>query len=244
MQKAKLLAKLDKLIEFKEEKKEKPPLSEGALKIQRSITGTGAVAGLWAGGLLGAEHGSMTSAMEGGVDTVEKFKKYQDEDRAHAARKAHRYVEIEDGMGGKKHLLRDMVEPKPKVQGPPFRERMSNLGKGAKNLGKETLIRSKYGLQDAARGTGKWLTRSSISRSMAIGGALGTVAGHFLGKKAGENLDRSKRIHGAEKRKSIKRKRETELAKEHIRAQAMVDAVRASQTKQQLSAKLDQLLQL
>lgn len=230
----------------KEEKKEKRQLSPNALKLQRSLTGTGAVAGLWAGGLLGAEHGSLSSAMEGGAQGVEKFAKYRQEDRAHAAKQAHRYVEIEDQYGGKKHLLRDIVEPRPKTQGPPIRERMANLGKGAKNLGKEALIRTKYGIQDAARGTGKWLTRSSLTRSIAIGGAIGSGAGHVLGHYAGKNLDRSQRNYSAQRRRSLQRKRETEIAKEHIRAQAIADAVRKGVseqvTAQKLSAKLDDLI--
>lgn len=239
-----LSAKLDKLIQFKEKDE-----SETLIKSRRAGTVGGVTVGAYAGGLLGVEHGSLASGIQGAGEAAQKFKKYAKEDVSRAARKeAERYDVITDRYGAETKLLKDKrrvppnVVPGPgaaKTSGVPFRETARSATERIGKVAKELPVRAKYAAEDVLHGAGKWLTRSSLSRSIAGGAALGGVVGRYLGTKGGRQLEAAKARRSKELHKARIRRQATDIAKTHAQASAIIESMKRQNL---LSAKLDDLI--
>lgn len=232
---AMLSSKLDDLIEFKED--EKQPPSKILIESRRAGTLTGGLLGIYGGSLLGAEHGSLSSGITGAKEGVEKFTQYAKEDAARARRKnAERYQMIEDEYGGTKRYLKSG----PKIaEAEPIKGRARSVAAKVGKVAKELPTRTKYATEDILHGTGKWLTRSSLSRSAAGGALAGAAIGRYLGSRTGRALEKAQTRKSKELREARIRRQATDIARAHVQARAMIEGLKKQNL---LSAKLDELI--
>lgn len=196
--------------------------TETVIKAKNAGMASGATTGLIAGGIIASETGGMNSQFRGMSKAMEQTRQYAAEDQTRAARKsAERYTEIEGPSGERVQLLKNRIKPEPV----PLKGRIgSMLSKAKAGLGSGA-TRLKYAAEDAMHGAGKWATRNSVSRTMAIGALAGAGLGRYLGGKSGEAIQEARRENAKKSKETRIRKQATEVAKAQVMAQTIIDGL-------------------